>query len=58
MAFTRQDVIVTLMAVLELIKLQKILVHQERLFGKIMITAAANTSDDTTGDPRSDGNGL
>jgi len=39
--YSRQEVIVTLLAVLELIKRQKIRARQDRLFGEIVLTRAA-----------------
>jgi segregation and condensation protein A len=45
MAYSRQEVIVTLMAVLELIKRQRIQVQQERMFGEITITATKDSSE-------------
>lgn len=44
-AYTRQEVAVTLIAVLELFKQQKILLRQERMFGEIIILPSTTTDD-------------
>lgn len=51
MAYSRQEVIVTLIAVLELIKRERIQVEQERMFGEIVITATIRNPDHPNDEP-------
>jgi len=48
-ASSRQEVIVTFLAVLEMIKQQRVIVHQDRLFGEITLERAPETPNEENG---------